>query len=89
MNYEVVLTPQAESLLTQLWLSGRDHEALREALEQANQKLATDPLNAGESRSGDRRILFADPLALTFSVSQPERLVRILFVSRTRMRLGR
>ena len=88
MKYEVIWTSQAESLLTQLWLSSRDHEALREACESIDQQLAAEPLEAGESRNEDRRILFADALAVTFGVSPRERKVRILFVSRTRMRPG-
>ena len=88
MKYEVIWTPQAESLLTQLWLSSRDHEAFREACESIDQQLAAEPLEAGEKRNEDRRILFADALAVTFAVSPRERKVRILFVSRTRMRPG-
>ena len=63
MKYEVIWTPQAESLLTQLWLSSRDHEAFREACESIDQQLAAEPLEAGEKRNEDRRILFADALA--------------------------
>ena len=88
MKYSVVWIPDAETQLTRIWLESRDHQAIAEACEQIEQSLATKPLNAGESRFEDRRIVFADPLAVTFSVSQVDRLVRVLSVSRTSLRRG-
>ena len=89
MKFTVIWLPTIEAKLTQLWLAGRDREAIREATVEIEQTLATKPLSAGESRVGNYRIFFADPLAVMYSVWPEDRLVKIVEVSRTRMNRGR
>jgi hypothetical protein len=56
--------------------------SLREAIVQASrrvdQQLQSDPHEQGESRVDGTRILFQAPLAVTFEVDEPKKLVRIL-----------
>jgi len=89
MKYTVTWRASAEQKLTQMWLEGRDREAINDATTQIEQILGTDPLNAGESRSGNYRVLVEDPLAVVFSVWPQDRLVKVVEVSRTRMNRGR
>ena len=89
MKFSVRWMPRAEQLLTQMWLSSRDREAIREACEKLEARLTADPLNAGESREGNYRIVFEEPLAVTFSVWPIDRLVKVVYVSRTHFRYGR
>ena len=53
-------------------------EAILQASHRIDQHLQTDPQEQGESRDGTTRILFDAPLAVTFEVDEPKRLVRIL-----------
>jgi hypothetical protein len=43
-----------------------------------NNRLATDPLDVGESRGGNRRIAIADPICVLFEVSAANGIVRVL-----------
>ena len=66
--------------LNQTWESA--YASLREEIVQASrrvdQQLQSDPHEQGESREEGTRILFQAPLAVTFEVDEPKRLVRIL-----------
>jgi hypothetical protein len=43
-----------------------------------NQRLATDPLDVGESRGGNLRIGIADPVCILFEVAAANGIVRVL-----------
>jgi hypothetical protein len=43
-----------------------------------NRRLALDPLNEGESRSGNIRVTFADPVGIIFEVAPADGIVRVL-----------
>jgi len=64
--------------------------ALRQAITAAShaieQRLLTDPHNAGESRSGGRRIFIAPPLAVIFRVEADGQTVTVLRVRLSRPR---
>ena len=85
MKFQVVWLPDSEAEFTRLWLGGRDREALQEAATRIDEQLASDPWNAGESRSGNERIVFNGPLAVSFAVIASEQEVRVFHVSRTRL----
>lgn len=86
MKYTVVWPAEVEQKLTQMWLAGRDRQAISEATDRIEQVLGSDPINVGESRAGNFRILVEDPLAVIYSVSPKDCLVNVVEVSRTRMR---
>ncbi|HKB05788.1 MAG TPA: hypothetical protein VKD90_26565 [Gemmataceae bacterium] len=44
-------------------------------VEALNRRLATDPLNEGESRTGRVRVAFADPVGILFTVSEIDQVV--------------
>jgi hypothetical protein len=69
MTFTVVLTPPAEQHLAAAWLASPDRPAVTAAAFQMEQKLAADPLHAGESRASSvNRLDYIDPLGFTFDV---------------------
>lgn len=69
MRFTVALTPIAEQHLAAAWLASPDRPAVTAAAHQIEQKLAADPLTAGESRaSGVSRVDYIPPLGFTFDV---------------------
>src|SRR5580765_6320207 len=57
MSWKVVWKPEAERRLTSIWLSDRMRQRITDATHEIDAVLATDPLNAGESRDGNDRVL--------------------------------
>jgi hypothetical protein len=55
-----------------------DGKAVLQASRQIDQQLQAAPSEQGESREEGTRILFHAPLAVTFEVDEPKKLVRIL-----------
>jgi len=47
--------------LAALWLDSNDRAAITAAVDEIDRVLAADPINAGESRAGDTRVMFVDP----------------------------
>ena len=86
MKFTVTWTPDAEAQLTRIWLAARDRTTLTAATHAIEQKLGTDPANAGESRDPGRRITIEEPLAVIFRVDETPYTVRVLRVWRTRSR---
>jgi hypothetical protein len=82
MNWTVVWQPAAEGRLAELWNGGPDRAAITAAANAIDRMLARDPLAAGEARTGAVRILIQPPLAVEFTVSEPDRLVSVYAVWR-------
>ena len=70
----------ALSRLTQLWLDALDRTAVTAAVAEIDRLLAGNPHQAGESRSGELRVLFVPPLGVFFEVEEPARTVHVLRV---------
>lgn len=85
MRFTVGWTESAEQKLTRLWLSARDRQAIQEATAEVERVLATQPLAVGESRAGNFRIYFSGPLAVVYSVSVADRMVKVVEVTRTEL----
>jgi hypothetical protein len=77
MKYTVIWTPESEQELTRLWLASRWRQLITSAAHQADELLAHDPSNVGESRDADMRIAFVWPLAVEFEVVDRERTVYV------------
>jgi hypothetical protein len=78
MKYTVVYRPSAEGNLANLWTEGPDRQAIARAADEIDARLATQPHVEGESRSQSTRVLFVEPLAVLFEVSEPDRMVYVL-----------
>jgi len=66
--------------LAELWIEATDRSAVTAAVEEIDRILAADPHDAGESRSGQTRILFVAPLGVFFDIHDSSRLVEVLKV---------
>ena len=88
MKFTTSWLPSAESRLLEIWLAARDRQAIQEANADIESVLATRPLTAGESRAGAFRIYCSGPLAVVYSVSEADRMVKVAEVTRTRLRRG-
>lgn len=88
MKFTVGWTETAQRTLTEIWLAARDRQAIHEANADIESALATRPLTAGESRAGAFRIYCSGPLAVVYSVSEADRMVKVAEVTRTRLRRG-
>ena len=84
MSYTVLWKPAAEGQLADIWTSANDRDAVTAAADGIDARLRRDPLGAGESRSGIRRVLFAPPLAVDYEVREPDRTDYVLRVRRIR-----
>jgi hypothetical protein len=79
MRFTVTWHPSAEQELAEIWLQASDRGDVTQAANLIDQALASEPLAHGEDFYGDR-ILVSLPLAVTYTVSQPDRSVQILQV---------
>ena len=82
MKYTVLWKPSAEAALATLWAAAPDRSAVSAAANRIDAILQIDPETRGESRSGSIRILVVPPLAVTFEVQEPDRVVWVLGVRR-------
>jgi hypothetical protein len=82
MNYTVVWLKSAEGNLARLWLDARIRQDITAAADQIDLGLKRDPVNCGESRHGDVRIMFEGPLGVLFRVIDAERKVKVIHVWR-------
>ena len=78
MTYTVLWDVRAQQELASIWMNAGDaRNLIREAANSIDRALAHDPEGVGESRTTDRRILIASPLAVTYRVLQEDRVVRV------------
>lgn len=82
MKYTVVWIPSAKRDLANLWLGAPDRQAVATAADSMDMVLKQDPLNHGESRIGNLRVLFHAPLAIAYEVSAADLRVTVLAVWR-------
>jgi hypothetical protein len=78
------LDSTARQLLAQLWLSAKDQNEVQRAADEIDRVLAIDPVNAGESRVVNIRIIIESPLAAYFDVDLADRRVTVWRVWRFR-----
>lgn len=79
MRFTVTWHPTAETELAEIWLRAGDRANVAEAANKIDRALAAGPLDLGEDFYGDR-ILVMLPLAVTYTVSEPDLSVQILQV---------
>jgi hypothetical protein len=57
MKWAVVYLPSADRRLADIWLESDDRQAVADAANSLEDQLQSDPLNAGESRHINRRLI--------------------------------
>lgn len=80
MSYQVIWEDAALVELDQIWKASLDKEGLQNTATRINTELTFRPLEAGESRSRDYRILFKYPLVVWFRVIERLKEVQVLHV---------
>lgn len=68
--------------LAAIWLDAADRDAINASVDRIDSLLASSPLEAGESRWGDIRILFELPLGALFHAEPDGRRALVLAVWR-------
>jgi hypothetical protein len=87
VKFTVQWSRRALDAVAQLWLDNPDGRAeITNATTATDQLLKFDPGEKGESRGGDRRILFVPPLVVIFRVDSNTTTVRVLDARHLRRR---
>lgn len=79
MRFTVTWHPSAVQELAQIWLDAADRDTVTQATNAIDHALADDPQDKGEEFYGDRLFVVL-PLAVTFTVQDADRIVRVLQV---------
>ena len=77
MKYTVLWSPEAESLLIDIWIGASDRKLITDAANRIDRQLSFVPLDVGESRTEAARLLMEPPLAVFYEVHDDESLVVI------------
>ena len=82
MTCTVVWRPSAERTLAEIWTSARDRQMVTDAANSIDVLLRAGPLEVGESRVANTRILTVLPLSVYYDVHEGNRLVAVWAVWR-------
>lgn len=80
MRFTVVWKPQAKNRLSEIWIDASDRPAVSMGANTIDSLLKSTPLEHGESRSGNQRIVIVPPLAVIYEVHIEDRRVDVLSV---------
>jgi len=79
--FTVVWDRDAEDELTRMWIENpRVRQEIGDAADRLDQLLAIDPLELGIQSSRNMRQCVQPPLKVLFKISEPDRVVRVLYV---------
>ena len=77
MKYTVLWQPKAEAQLAEIWQNAPDRAKVARAADEIDKLLAMSPDEVSESREGQNRVVFVEPLGADFRIYEADRLVRI------------
>lgn len=81
MKWTVIYRPPAQDELAEIWLNAPDPQGVAEAADEIDRILTGTPIEAGESRDGNTRIIIKSPLTVLYDVYPDERVVEVFAVS--------
>ena len=81
MKWIVLYRPSAQNQLADIWLNAPDPQDVADTADAIDQVLASNPLEAGESRDGNSRIIIARPLSVLYDVYPDDALVEVFAVA--------
>jgi hypothetical protein len=84
VRYRVTWEHAALVQLDEIWKTSLDKEGIQNTATRINTELTFNPLQAGESRSRDYRVLFKYPLVVWFRVVERLNEVQVLHVRSAR-----
>ena len=76
--YDVRWKRSALNRATELWLDAPDRSEVTAAVAEIDRLLASNPREAGESRSDSVRVLFVPPLGVFFEIDDLKHTVQVL-----------
>jgi hypothetical protein len=79
-SFTVVWHVRAEEKLAAIWLRASDREAISNAANTIERQLHDSPMQCGEFVALNIREWSVAPLMVLFSVSEPDRMVKVLSV---------
>ena len=68
MRFTVIWSQAAINDLATIWMQVTDRNAITQASREIDRMITNDPQYVGESRPGNERVAFADPLGFRFEV---------------------
>ena len=77
MIYTVIWRPAAERQLASLWTKAEDRQSITRAADDIDALLRTSPLDVGESRVSNIRILSVSPLSVYYDIHEADCLVAV------------
>lgn len=80
MKYQVFWSSHAERHLAEIWLSAPDQARAAAAADRIDAALRANPLEVGESRDENSRIVLDAPLSAVFRVWTEDRRVQVTSV---------
>jgi hypothetical protein len=80
VTWQVIWEDAALAELDEIWLTSPDKEGIQNTATRVNTELTFNPLEAGESRELDYRVLIKFPLVVWFQIMERFREVRVLHV---------
>jgi hypothetical protein len=80
MKWTVIYRPPAQDDLANAWLNSHDPQSVAEAADEIDRILASNPLDASESRDGDSRIIIKKPLTVLYDVYPDDAVVEVFAV---------
>ena len=86
MMYTVIWRPAAERQLASLWTNTEDRQSVTRAADDLDALLRASPLEVGESRVSNIRILAVFPLCVYYDIHEADRLVAVWAVWQIRKR---
>jgi len=72
----------AQDQVTEIWIEAKDRKQVARAVDIVDDALRSDPESFGESRGGNQRVTFVQPLVVMFSVLPDDLRVDVLAVKR-------
>lgn len=81
IRYTVVWHRRAHEQLAKMWLQADDRSVISRSADAVDQLLAVDATRVGIKVGGRLRQVNVRPLRILFSVSEADRMVRVLFVA--------
>jgi plasmid stabilization system protein ParE len=82
MSFSVVWRRSAEQELAEIWLIASDRNRVTDAARDIDELLKTRPLESGESRGDEFRVLFVEPVGVFYRVDEADLRVTVLQVWR-------
>lgn len=82
--YRVIWRRAALNRLANIWSKASDPQAVLDASFRISLRIRQDPRSVGESRQGDLRLIFDDPLGVLFRVDPNNRDVIVINVGLSR-----